>query len=176
MKNIFISLTIILAMMSCTQKEKTETNYNNNVNSEVIKNVEMDKEKVIQVVKNYFKGLNTTNAESILNLYDDNATFLMSEHEPMIGKGVLKEFYTGFFKNIKPNLKDSILSIEVSGEFAYVVSTSTGGGKLVATSEEVSGAAAQELFVLKKTASGEWKIMAYHASSRIPMPSMIPMK
>jgi uncharacterized protein (TIGR02246 family) len=176
MKKIFLTATIIGVMMSCTRNQTTEANNDNNVKIENINNSEIDKEKVIEVVKNYFEGLNTTNVESILNLYNDNASFLMSEHEPMIGKDVLKEFYTGFFRNIKPNMKDSIVSVAVSGELAYVVSTSTGGGKMVVTGEELSGAAAQELFVLKKTTSGEWKIMVYHASSRIPMPSMAPKK
>jgi len=176
MKKTILLALIVVAMTSCSQNEKSETNNDENIKTENINNAEMDKNKVIEVVKNYFEGLNTANVESILNVYNENATFLMSEHEPMIGKDVLKEFYTGFFGNITPNLKDSILSLEVSGDFAYVVSTSTGGGKLVATGKELSGAAAQELFVLKKTTSGEWKIMVYHASSRIPMPPMPPMK
>jgi len=55
--------------------------------------------------------------------------------------------------------------IEISENLAYVISVSNGKVKFLTNGTEIDGAG-QELFVLKKTEAADWKIIAYHASSR----------
>ena len=126
---------------------------------------ENDQAVVKAVIASYEAALGSSSVDLVLDTYHDNGTFLLYGHEPMKWKAALREFYTGFFNAVSPRIEMQINDIETSGDLAYVTSVSKGKVKILDEGIEVNGAG-QELFVLKKVNAKDWKIVAYHASSR----------
>src|SRR5258706_13979644 len=160
MKNvILISTLFILTLMSC----KNESQKANEPDG-------AEKEKVSKVIADYEKGLNDPNTEAIINLYTTDGAFLFQNHEPTIGADSLREIYNGIFKKMKMDMKLHIHEVRVSGNLAYVYSTSEGKVKIIVNGREIIGKA-QELFSLRKAENGEWKIAVYSTSNRLPIGS-----
>jgi|GEM_PF-4503688 len=158
MKKIILFFTIFsLIIMSCQTESKKEVEANG-----------LEKDRVSKVIAAYEKGLNDPNTEAIINLYISDGVFLFQNHEPTVGADSLRRIYDGIFKKMKMDMKLSIHQVQVSGNLAYVYSTSEGKVKIRADGSEIIGKA-QELFALRKTENNEWKIAVYNTSNRLPI-------
>jgi uncharacterized protein (TIGR02246 family) len=158
MKNVLlISSVLLLTIMSCQ-----------NGSQKVNETSEAEKDKIYKVIAAYEKGLNDPDTEAIVNLYTSDGVFMFQNHEPTVGADSLREIYHTIFTKMKMDMKLKIHDMQISGDLAYVYSTSEGKVKVLANGSEIIGKG-QELFALRKTENKDWKIAVYSTSNRLPL-------
>ncbi|MCB0284674.1 MAG: nuclear transport factor 2 family protein [Calditrichaeota bacterium] len=118
-----------------------------------------EKQKIENLLNEYQKSLNTSDAKLVQSLYTKDGIFMPTEAPSGIGsEGILKS-YEYVFSQIKLNIEFFIEEIEVEQNMAYAVTNSRGTVKIHANGIEVPEAN-RELFVFEKV-DGEWKIARY---------------
>ncbi|MFX0556566.1 YybH family protein [Maribacter sp. CXY002] len=157
MKKILIPLTAILIMTSCGEKSNQKSNKSLTEKTEIMQKEE--KQKIEELLSEYKKSLNTSNAKLAQSLYTKDGVFMPTEAPSGIGsEGILKS-YEFVFSKIQLNIEFFIEEIEVEGNMAFAVTSSKGTVKIHANGAEVPEAN-RELFVFEKV-NGEWKIARY---------------
>ena len=142
-------------MISCTQKENSETI--NNTNTENMD--KQEKQKIEELLRTYQKCLNTSDAKLAQELYTKDGIFMPTQAPTGSGsEGILKS-YEWVFSNIQLNIEFLIEEIQVEGNMAFAITSSNGTVKVLATGD-VAPEANRELFVFEKI-NGEWKIARY---------------
>lgn len=122
--------------------------------------------KIRAVISMYEAALNASNADSVMNLYGKNPTF-MPQHAPaQVGRAAVKQAYDGVFKAIKLDVKFTTHDVEVLGDTAWVRTSSAGKTKILADNVVVNEGN-NELFIFKKE-NGNWKIHQYLFSTNQP--------
>ena len=155
MKKIILSALIIGSMISCTQKENSETI--NNTNTEIMD--KQEKQKIEELLRTYQKCLNTSDAKLAQKLYTKDGVFMPTQAPTGSGsEGILKS-YEWVFSNIQLNIEFLIEEIQVEGNMAFAITSSNGTVKVLATGN-VAPEQNRELFVFEKV-DGEWKIARY---------------
>jgi uncharacterized protein (TIGR02246 family) len=157
MRNTTIAAWVIVSMASCTQMENSESN------NKTIENIEIMEKQEKQLIENllseYQKSLNTSDAKLAQSLYTKDGIFMPTEAPSGIGsEGILKS-YEYVFSQIQLNIEFFIEEIEVEGNMAFAVTSSKGTVKIHANGM-VAPEANRELFVFEKV-NGEWKIARY---------------
>ena len=123
--------------------------------------------QVEQLLNRYEQALNTSDVNTVVQLYTDDGVFMAPENPAAVGTQVLTLAYTGVFQAIALKLKFQIAETQLlSPEWALLRTTSTGVVKILANGAEVPGSN-QELFLLRKV-NGRWKIARYAFSSVLP--------
>jgi len=155
MKKIFISATLLLALVAYQNKTKNQSN-NSKQN-----NMEQSTEKLAieKLLFSYRDALNTSDVNKVLTLYTNDGVFMPSNAPSAIGQEQLKGSYEFVFKTIQLNVEFFIDEIMVSGDYAFARTTSKGTTLIHANGETVAEEN-RELFVLQKT-NGQWKISRY---------------
>src|SRR5438128_10605376 len=120
-KVILLFPLFVLMIISCQNKSKKDDETDR-----------VEKERVSKVIAVYEKGLNDPNTEAIVNLYTSDGVFLFQNHEPTVGADSLRKIYDGIFKKMKMDMKLNLHEVQVSGNLAYVYSTSEGKVKILA--------------------------------------------
>jgi len=158
MKKLTLSVLAIIIMASCNEKQETkETIKTTTQNTEITQKEE--KQKIEELLSEYKKSLNTSDAQLAQNLYTKDGVFMPTEAPSGIGsEGILKS-YEYVFSQIKLNIEFFIEEIEVEGNMAFAVTSSKGTVKILANGMEVPEAN-RELFVFEKV-DGKWKIARY---------------
>jgi len=158
MKKLTLSVIAIIFMASCNEKQETkEAIKTTTQNTEIIQ--EEEKQKIEELLSEYKKSLNTSDAQLAQNLYTKDGIFMPTEAPSGIGsEGILKS-YEYVFSQIKLNIEFFIEEIEVEGNMAFAVTSSKGTVKILANGMEVPEAN-RELFVFEKV-DGKWKIARY---------------
>jgi len=158
MKKLILSVLAIIIMASCNEKQETkETIKTTTQNTEITQKEE--KQKIEELLSEYKKSLNTSDAQLAQNLYTKDGVFMPTEAPSGIGsEGILKS-YEYVFSQIKLNIEFFIEEIEVEGNMAFAVTSSKGTVKILANGMEVPEAN-RELFVFEKV-DGKWKIARY---------------
>ncbi len=158
MKKLTLSVIAIIFMASCNEKQETkEAIKTTTQNTEIIQ--EEEKQKIEELLSEYKKSLNTSDAQLAQNLYTKDGIFMPTEAPSGIGsEGILKS-YEYVFSQIKLNIDFFIEEIEVEGNMAFAVTSSKGTVKILANGMEVPEAN-RELFVFEKV-DGKWKIARY---------------
>jgi len=147
----------IFLMASCGEKNNQESNQNTTQKTEIMQKEE--KHKIEELLSQYKKSLNTSDAKLAQSLYTKEGIFMPTEAPSGIGsEGILKA-YEFVFSQIQLNIEFFIEEIEVEGNMAFAVTSSKGTVKIQANGVEVPEAN-RELFVFEKV-NGEWKIARY---------------
>ncbi|MCB9284155.1 MAG: SgcJ/EcaC family oxidoreductase [Lewinellaceae bacterium] len=157
MKKIAIAALALCIMVSCNEKENKETVDNTTQKVEIMQKEE--KQKIENLLGEYQKSLNTSDAKLAQSLYTKDGIFMPTEAPSGIGpEGILKS-YEYVFSQIQLNIEFFIEEIEVEGNMAFAVTTSKGTTLIHATGDTIPEAN-RELFVFEKV-DGEWKIARY---------------
>lgn len=157
MKQLVASALTLLLIASCGKKQNQESNQVSTQKTEIMQKEE--KQKIENLLSEYEKSLNNSDAELAQSLYTKDGIFMPTEAPSGIGsKGILKS-YEYVFSQIQLNIEFFIEEIEVEGNMAFAVTSSKGTVKIHANGVKVPEAN-RELFVFEKV-DGEWKIARY---------------
>lgn len=157
MKKIIMPLVAITLMTSCGEKSNQEPNQILTEKTEIMQKVE--KQKIEELLREYKKSLNTSDAKLAQSLYTKDGIFMPTEAPSGIGsEGILKS-YEFVFSQIQLDIDFFIEEIQVEGNMAFAVTSSKGTVKIHANGVEAPEAN-RELFVFEKV-NGEWKIARY---------------
>lgn len=110
-------------------------------------------------VHEYFKALNASDAAKVVSLFAEDGVLLPTGAPTASGAEQLKGNYDYVFDNFSFDLNETIGSVIVEGNYAFIRSTSQGKLVIKAEGQEVTDDF-RELFVLKKV-DGDWKIDTY---------------
>lgn len=157
MKDLFISAVVILGMASCRNHSTEETNENLIKKAEIME--KQEKQWIENLLREYEKSLNTSDATLAQSLYTRDGIFMPTEAQSGIGsEGILKS-YQYVFSQIQLNIEFFIEEIQVEGNMAFAVTSSKGTTLIRATGDTIPEAN-RELFVFEKV-DGKWKIARY---------------
>lgn len=132
------------------------------------KNHQADEEAIRAVLGRYEQALNDSDTEAVMTLYTDDGVFMPQHFPSAVGSSSVRTAYDGVFKAIKLNVTFDIVEVrQLSPSWAFARTNSLGTVKVLA---DGSGGpeANQELFVLEKADSGDWKIARYCFSTTSP--------
>lgn len=118
-----------------------------------------EKQKIEELLAQYEKSLNTSDAKLAQSLYTKDGVFMPTEAPSGIGSDGILKSYEFVFSQIQLNIEFFIEEIDVEGNMAFAVTSSKGTVKIHANGAEVPEAN-RELFVFEKV-NGEWKIARY---------------
>jgi uncharacterized protein (TIGR02246 family) len=119
----------------------------------------LEKERIENLLGEYKKSLNTSDAKLAQSLYAKNGIFMPSGAPSAIGSENILKTYEFIFSQIQLNIEFFIDEILVEGDFAFATTRSKGTTLIHATSETVPEEN-RELFVFKK-ADDHWQITRY---------------
>jgi uncharacterized protein (TIGR02246 family) len=157
MKVLMILAIGMLMVTSCQQKENSVSNPNTSENFKIME--KQEKQLIEQLLSEYQKALNTSDAKLAQSLYTKDGIFMPTEAPSGIGsEGILKS-YEFVFSQIQLNIEFFIEEIQVEGNMAFAVTSSKGTTFIHATGDTIPEAN-RELFVFEKV-NGTWKIARY---------------
>ena len=157
MKKILMPIVAIIIMTSCGEKSNQESTKSLTEKTEIMQKEE--KQKIEELLSEYKKSLNTSDAKLAQSLYTKDGVFMPTEAPSGIGSENILKSYEFVFSQIQLNIEFFIEEIEVEGNMAFAVTSSKGTVKIHANGVEVPEAN-RELFVFEKV-NGEWKIARY---------------
>jgi len=127
-----------------------------------------DNEEIRALLESYEQVLNASDAAGVVKLYTEDGVFMAQHHPSAVGIDAVKAAYEAAFKAIDLNVDFDIVEIEVlADDWAFARTNSSGTTTINATGDQVAEGN-QELFVLKKTDDGDWKIARYSFSTTNP--------
>ncbi len=127
-----------------------------------------DNEKIHALLKNYEQALNASDVTGVVKLYTEDGVFMAQHNPSAVGIDAVKAAYEAVFKAINLNVEFDIVEIKVvADDWAFARTHSAGTTTINATGDQVVEGN-QELFVLKKTDDGNWKIARYCFSTTNP--------
>lgn len=157
MKKILIPVIAIFLMASCNEKSNQELSQSTTQKTEAIQKEE--KQKIEELLNEYKRSLNTSDAKLAQSLYTKDGIFMPTEAPSGIGSENILKSYEYVFSQIQLNIEFFIEEIEIEGNMAFAVTSSKGTVKIHANGVEAPEAN-RELFVFEKV-DGEWKIARY---------------
>lgn len=157
MKNILMPMIAIFLIASCGEKNNQESKQSLTTKLEIMQKKE--KQNIEDLLNEYKKSLNTSDAKLAQSLYTKDGVFMPTEAPSGIGSENILKSYEYVFSQIQLNIEFFIEEIEVEGNMAFAVTSSKGTVKILANGVEATEAN-RELFVFEKV-DGEWKIARY---------------
>jgi len=157
MKQLITIAVAILLIASCKQNQ----NYSESINQSKRKNdmVKLEKERIENLLGEYKKSLNLSDAKLAQNLYTKDGIFMPSGAPSAVGSEDILKSYEFIFSQIQLNIEFYIDEIFVEGEFAFAT-TSSKGTTLIHASGETIPEENRELFIFEKV-NDDWKIARY---------------
>ena len=141
---------------------------NGKSNNSTVLDPHADHSKIEAVLSTYEQALNESSTDTVMTLYANDGVFMPQHSLPNVGKNAVRTAYNHVFQAIKLNIKFTVDEILlVSPEWAIARTRSAGFVTINATGDKCPEAN-QELFVLRKQESGEWKIARYIFSTTNP--------
>lgn len=157
MKIITIVALIIGGLVYCAEPDHA-TKYLDTIQKSKIME-KKEKQKIETLLGQYERSLNTADAKLAQSLYTKDGIFMPTEAPSGIGSEGILRSYEYVFSQIQLNIKFYIEEIEVEGNMAFAVTSSSGTTFIRATGDTLPEAN-RELFVFEKV-NGEWKIARY---------------
>jgi uncharacterized protein (TIGR02246 family) len=157
MKRIIASILVLASLTACTEKENTAENTNPSQSIETME--KQEKQQIENLLNEYQKSLNTSDAQLAMSLYTKDGIFMPTEAPSGIGSESILASYEFVFSQIQLNIAFFIEEIQVEGNMAFAVTSSKGTTLIHATGATVPEAN-RELFVFEKV-DGNWKIARY---------------
>ena len=127
-----------------------------------------EEDAVRALITKYFQVLNASDVDGVLALYDEGGIFMPQHSPPQVGKATVRKSYVKVFETIDLQVSPQVLEAKVLGDWAFVITTSSGTLTIKATGQQASEKN-QELFLLHKT-GGVWKIARYMFTTTSPRP------
>jgi uncharacterized protein (TIGR02246 family) len=118
-----------------------------------------EKSAIEKLIFSYQDALNASDVSKVIELYAKNGVLMPNSAPTADGAGQIKGTYQYVFDNFSYTLQFSIIEIEVSGNYAFVRSTSKGSVAIKASGQTVPDEN-KELFVFQKV-DRKWKIARY---------------
>ena len=118
-----------------------------------------EKKKIENLLTEYKKSLNASDAKLAQSLYSKDGIFMPSDGPSGIGAENILKSYEFVLSQIKLNIEFYIDEIEVDENFAFATTNSKGTALIHATGDTISEAN-RELFVFEKI-DNDWKIARY---------------
>ena len=157
MKQVFIKALAVLLIASCNQNQNHSESINQSQNKDVM--VKLEKERIENLLGEYKKSLNSSDAKLAQSLYAKDGIFMPSGAPSAIGSENILKSYEFIFSQIQLNIEFYIDEILVEGEFAFAT-TSSKGTTLIHASGETIPEENRELFIFEKV-NYDWKIARY---------------
>ncbi len=156
MKYLIIFIIMLAILTSCNNKNQS---IDQNQEKE-IKNMEKkDKQQIEQLLSEYKKSLNTSDAKLSASLYTKDGIFMPTEAASAVGSNNILKSYEYIFSQIQLNVEFFIEEIVVEGNFAFAT-TSSKGTILIHSTGKTLPEENRELFVFEKI-ENMWKIARY---------------
>lgn len=153
-----VSLVLALLLLVSCSEIKNQASYRSTTQKTEIMQKE-EKQKIENLLREYQKSLNTSDAKLAQSLYTKEGVFMPTEAPSGIGsEGILKS-YEYVFAQIELNVEFFIEEIQVEGNLAFAVTSSKGTTRILATGKTMPETN-RELFVFEKI-EGVWKIARY---------------
>lgn len=115
-----------------------------------------------QQIQNYEQAVNSGKIDSVMRLYTKDAVFMAQNSAPAVGQEAVRSAYCGLFQALKLNIVFEFDEVQqVSEDWAYVRTRSTGSLSLLAGSKTTLPESNQEMFLLHREADGQWRITHY---------------
>jgi uncharacterized protein (TIGR02246 family) len=153
MQKIALLLFLVLEITSCQEQKKSNSN-------EKIEIMEKQEKLLIEnLLTEYKKALNTSDAKLAQSLYTKDGVFMPTEAPSGIGHEAILKSYEFVFSQIQLNIEFFIEEIQIEGNMAFAV-TSSKGETLIHAAGITVPEANRELFVFEKV-NGVWKIARY---------------
>lgn len=156
MKYIIIITMMLVILTSCNNKNQS---IDQNQEKEIENMEKKDKQQIEQLLSEYKKSLNSSDAKLAQSLYTKDGVFMPSGAPSAIGSENILKSYEFIFSQIQLNIEFYIDEILVEGEFAFAT-TSSKGTTLIQASGETIPEENRELFVFEKV-NNVWKIARY---------------
>jgi uncharacterized protein (TIGR02246 family) len=127
-----------------------------------------DDKAIRALLARYELALNSSDTEAVMALYTDDGVFMPQHFPSAVGSSAVRTAYDGVFKAIKLDVTFDVVEVrQVSPNWAFARTNSAGTVRVLA--DDSGGPEAnQELFVLEKSSSGDWKIARYCFSTTNP--------
>ena len=147
----------LLLMASCNQNQNQSNSITQPQNKDVM--VKLEKERIENLLEEYKKSLNSSDAKLAQSLYAKDGIFMPSGAPSAIGSENILKSYEFIFSQIQLSIELFIDEILVEGDFAFAT-TSYKGTTLIHANSETIPEENRELFVFEKV-NDEWKIARY---------------
>ena len=157
MKQLITIAVAILLIASCKQNQNYSELINQSNEKDVM--VKLEKERIENLLGEYKKSLNSSDAKLAQSLYTKDGIFMPSGAPSAVGSEKILKSYEFIFSQIQLNIEFYIDEIFVEGEFAFAT-TSSKGTTLIHASGETIPEENRELFVFEKV-NNHWKIARY---------------
>lgn len=120
-----------------------------------------EKQKIEDVLERYREAVNTSNAEALASLYQEDAILLPADFPVATGKTAIHNFYAYAFSVLQLELDFNINpdQIMINHDLAYATTDST-GTRLIRESSVTLPEINRELWIFGKV-EGDWKIARY---------------
>ena len=127
-----------------------------------------DKAAIREVLARYESALNASDTDAVMQLYTEDGVFMPQHFPSAVGSDAVRQAYNGVFSTIRLSVRFDIVEVEpVSSDWAFARTNSAGTVTILA--DDTGGPEAnQELFLFRRTDSGEWKIARYCFSTTNP--------
>lgn len=127
-----------------------------------------DQKRIHALLKTYEQALNAGDIPGVLKLYTQDGVFMAQHNSPAVGIDAIEAAYQAVFTAINLDIKFDVLEIEtLADNWAFARTNSAGTTTINATGDKVAEGN-QELFLLRKTSDGNWKIARYIFSTTNP--------
>ena len=153
MKQLTITATLLLVMGFCQTKGQNQ-NSDHKIEMET-----KEKRAIENLLFSYRDALNASDVGKVLALYAAQGVFMPANAPTSVGQEQVKGAYEFVFKNIQINIEFFIDEITVTGDFAFLRTTSK-GTSLIRDNGQTVPEENRELFVLLKE-NGTWRIARY---------------
>lgn len=107
----------------------------------------------------YAAALRSNNLDAIVNLYTDDGVYIRPEFPPVIGRDALRAAYKYVFDTLVVRVTFDIKEVGISGDMAWLRSSSAGTVKELRSGAETRDAYNQ--IVVFEQVRGIWKIRNY---------------
>lgn len=127
-----------------------------------------DQKRIQTLLKTYEQALNAGDVPGVLKLYAQDGVFMAQHNSPAVGIDAIEAAYQAVFTAISLDIRFDVLETGIlADDWAFARTSSAGTTTINATGDKVVESN-QELFLLRKTGDGNWKIARYIFSTTNP--------
>ncbi len=123
-------------------------------------------EELAEIPRTYARTISAGDAAGMAALFADDAVILAQDNDPLVGKEAVRAFYDGITGRLKLNVTFEPLETERFSETRGMVRCRSGGPARMVDSGEDQILSQQQIFLLRREASGPWLITHYIFNAR----------
>jgi uncharacterized protein (TIGR02246 family) len=127
-----------------------------------------DETAIRSVMASYNDALNSGSTGAALAVYAEDGVFMPPYNQSAVGKEAVRKAYDAVFAELNFDVKFTIAELVLMAPNWAYVRTNSAGVTSHASTGKTTAEANQELFILKKSEDGEWRIARYSFSPTDP--------